>query len=211
MWVCWVCVCASECERELCGALRRRLTHTCASPTHTHTKVASTKSENSTSAHHHQIKMSQYIGPSRLAFARTWHHVDMAQDPRTLGRLASAIAITLMGKHKPVYDPSDDCGDYVVVTNCQYLNVTGKKYETKLYRKHSGRPGNLKEWTMRDLANRKGGGEILKKAVSGMLPKNSLRKVMLDRLKLVEDSKNPYADNIFATYQEAQLRAEQKK
>ncbi|ANB12011.1 mitochondrial 54S ribosomal protein YmL23 [Sugiyamaella lignohabitans] len=126
----------------------------------------------------------------------------MAKDPRTLGRLASAIAVTLMGKHKPVYHPSDDCGDYVVVTNCKYLNVTGEKMTQKLYRKHSGKPGHLKEWTMADLQNRKGGSEILRKAVSGMLPKNSLRKYRLARLKTVEDSQNPYADNIVATWEE---------
>jgi large subunit ribosomal protein L13 len=132
----------------------------------------------------------------------------MARDPRTLGRLASSIAVTLMGKHKPVYNPSDDCGDYVVVTNCKYINVTGNKMKYKMYYKHSGRPGNLQEKNMADIYKRKGGAEILRKAVSGMLPKNSLRKHFLDRLKLVEDSNNPYAGNIIATWQEARLRAE---
>lgn len=93
-----------------------------------------------------------------------------------------------------------DCGDYVVVTNCQFLYTTGKKMQTKLYRHHSGRPGNLKEHTMEDLMKRKGGGEVLRKAVSGMLPKNRLRKFRLDRLKTFEGSYNGYAQNVTASY-----------
>lgn len=63
--------------------------------------------------------MSQKVGHTGLAFARMWHHVDISKDKRTLGRVASQVALALMGKHKPVYHPSADCGDYVVVTNCQ--------------------------------------------------------------------------------------------
>ena len=142
--------------------------------------------------------MSQKIGHSGLAFARLWHHVDVARDKRTLGRLASAIAITLIGKHKPVYHPSQDCGDYVVVTNCQKIRVTGKKFEQKTYWSHSGRPGQLKLQTMNKVVADKGFGEILKKAVSGMLPKNKLRKQRLDRLKVFDGSENPYKQNITA-------------
>ena len=92
--------------------------------------------------------MSQKLGHTGLAFARLWHHVDVAQDKRTLGRLASSIALTLMGKHKPVYHQSQDSGDYVVVTNCQQLRVTGKKFEQKTYWSHSQKPGHLKLTTM---------------------------------------------------------------
>lgn len=142
--------------------------------------------------------MSQRVGHTGLAFARLWHHVDMAKDKRTLGRLASSIAITLIGKHKPVYHPSQDCGDYVVVTNCQKLRVTGKKFEQKTYWSHSTKPGNLKLTTMEKVVENKGYGEVLKRAVKGMLPRNRLRKVRLERLKVFDGSEHPYGDNITA-------------
>ncbi|SCU88698.1 LANO_0D02828g1_1 [Lachancea nothofagi CBS 11611] len=142
--------------------------------------------------------MSQKIGHTGLAFARLWHHVDVAQDKRTLGRLASSIALTLIGKHKPVYHPSQDCGDYVVATNCQQLRVTGHKFDQKTYWSHSQKPGHLKQVTMRKMVENKGHGEILKKAVSGMLPKNKLRKPRLERLKVFDGSQHPYTSNITA-------------
>lgn len=151
--------------------------------------------------------MSQKIGHTGLAFARLWHHVDLTKEKRSLGRLASAIAITLIGKHKPVYHPSQDCGDYVVVTNCQALRVTGKKFEQKTYWSHTTRPGSLKLITMERLVANKGYGEVLKKAVSGMLPKNKLRKQRLERLKVYDGTENPYTKNFTAlAIQQPQLR-----
>lgn len=97
--------------------------------------------------------------------------------------MASQIALVLMGKRKPIYDPSTDCGDYVVVTNCQHLHTTGKKMQQKKYYRHSTRPGSLKEISMEKLMEKWGGGEILKRAVRGMLPRNRLRDVRLERLK----------------------------
>ena len=88
-----------------------------------------------------------------------------------------------MGKHKPIWDPSTDCGDYVVAIGCHDLHTTGKKREQKKYYTHSTRPGSLKEITMAGLFAKWGGGEVLRKAVSGMLPKNRLRKVRLARLR----------------------------
>lgn len=122
----------------------------------------------------------------------------MAKETQTLGRLATSIAVTLMGKHKPAYNRAVDSGDYVVVSNCHYLNVTGNKMDQKMYRRHSQRPGQLKETLMKDMLANKGGGDILRQAVSKMLPKNRLRKFRLERLKTFEDSENPYADNIVA-------------
>lgn len=142
--------------------------------------------------------MSQKIGHTGLAFARLWHHVDISKDNRTLGRLASSIAITLMGKHKPVYHPTQDCGDYVVVTNCRNLKITGKKLEQRNYWSHTGRPGSLKLTPMSVVAERKGYGELLRRAVSGMLPKNRLRKIRLERLKVFDGEENPYMHNITA-------------
>ena len=88
-----------------------------------------------------------------------------------------------MGKHKPIWDPSTDCGDYVVATNCTDVYATGKKMQQKLYYKQTTRPGALKSLNMESLMRKWGGGEILKRAVSGMLPKNRLRKPRLERLK----------------------------
>lgn len=151
---------------------------------------------------------SKYIGRTALGFARTWHHVDVARDPRPLGRLATSIATALQGKHKPIYYEGSDCGDYVVVTNCQHIYATGKKDQYKLYRWHSGKPGNLKEVSLGDMKDRKGGGELLRRAVSGMLPKNQLRKHRLDRLKVVEGSESPYAGNVIAFHDDAVVSGE---
>lgn len=140
--------------------------------------------------------MSQKVGHTALSFARIWHHVDLSKDNRSLGRLASNIAITLMGKHKPVYHPTMDCGDYVVITNAQSLKVTGNKWEQKTYWSHSGKPGQLKLKSMNVVVANKGYGEIIRKAVSGMLPKNRLRKVRLARLKISDGSETPYTNNI---------------
>lgn len=148
--------------------------------------------------------MSKYLGRTALGLARSWHHLDVAQDPRPLGRLAAAIAVVLQGKHKPVYYEGSDCGDYVVVTNCQHVYATGKKEQYKLYRWHSGRPGNLHEMTMEDMRRRRGGGELLLRAVKGMLPRNQLREKRLARLKVFEASENPYAHNVVAFHDDAE-------
>jgi large subunit ribosomal protein L13 len=140
--------------------------------------------------------MSQVVGKTRLAYARSWHLVDIGSDPRALGRVASSIALTLMGKHKPIFDPSTDCGDYVVAVDCANLHTTGKKRFQKLYRTHTSRPGSLKEINMDRMIAKWGGGEVLRKAVSGMLPKNRLRKERLARLKTFEGPSHPYGQNL---------------
>ncbi len=101
-----------------------------------------------------------------------------------------------MGKHKPIFDPSSDCGDYVVVTNCAALYTTGRKKWQKNYYRHSTRPGSLKAVTMDVLMEKQGGGEVLRKAVSGMLPKNRLRDKRLARLKAFEGDAHPYKENL---------------
>ncbi|CAJ0837555.1 11527_t:CDS:2 [Entrophospora sp. SA101] len=141
--------------------------------------------------------MSQAVGNTALAYARIWHLVDARQ--RILGRMASSIAVTLMGKHKPIYDPASDCGDYVVVINAKHVTVTGKKSDQKIYRHHTGYPGGLKEIPYKDLL-RKTPEEIIRKAVSGMLPKNRLRDIRLSRLKVFPESKHSYEKNIIKRY-----------
>nr|GAT55478.1 mitochondrial 54S ribosomal protein [Mycena chlorophos] len=125
--------------------------------------------------------MSQAIGNTALAYARVWHHVDASD--RILGKLAERIALVLMGKHKPIYDPSIDCGDYVIVTNARKVLVTGRKSETIIYRKHTTYAGGMKEVPYKDMM-RKHPDEIIRRAVSGMLPKNKLRERRLERLRV---------------------------
>ncbi|KAI0392308.1 ribosomal protein L13 [Xylariaceae sp. FL0594] len=151
--------------------------------------------------------MSQTIGLTKLAYSRVWHHISATAmhptlstqpnvTPPSLGRLASRIATILMGKHKPIWDPSTDCGDYVVVTNCAALHVTGTKKYRKMYYRHNTRPGSLRAITMDVLMEKHGGAEVLRKAVSGMLPKNRLRDKRLARLKAFEGDAHPYKKNL---------------
>jgi large subunit ribosomal protein L13 len=101
-----------------------------------------------------------------------------------------------MGKHKPIFNPSTDCGDYVVVTNCSDLHTTGKKRYQKMYYRHNTRPGSLRSVSMDELMGKLGGAEVLRKAVSGMLPKNRLRDDRLARLKAFEGDAHPYKSNL---------------
>ncbi|KAI9723074.1 MAG: 54S ribosomal protein L23, mitochondrial [Chrysothrix sp. TS-e1954] len=140
--------------------------------------------------------MSQTLGKTRLAYSRAWHFVDVGTDPRPLGRVATQIALTLMGKHKPIYEPSTDCGDYVVAVGCHDLHTTGKKRFQKKYYTHTTRPGSLKSMTMDRMFDKWGGGEVLRRAVRGMLPKNKLRDKRLARLKAFEGPDHPYEGNI---------------
>lgn len=148
--------------------------------------------------------MSQRIGNSAVALTKVWHHVDVAADKRTLGRLASSIALTLQGKHKPTFSPNRDHGDYVVVTNCSHMKVTGNKLQDKTYWSHTTRPGSLKLVPMERMIANKGYGDILKRAVKGMIPKNKLRLVRMDRLKVFDGDEHPYKQNLIAFADEVQ-------
>ncbi|KAI1868118.1 uncharacterized protein JN550_006606 [Neoarthrinium moseri] len=151
--------------------------------------------------------MSQTIGLTKHSYTRVWHHISASKPhptlstqpnvtPPSLGRLASRIATILMGKHKPTWNPSTDCGDYVVVTNCAALHVTGRKMWQKTYYRHNTKPGSLQSVTMDVLMSKFGGAEVLRKAVSGMLPKNRLRDKRLARMKAFEGDAHPYQKNI---------------
>mmetsp|Transcript_12219 Transcript_12219/g.31681 ORF Transcript_12219/g.31681 Transcript_12219/m.31681 type:complete len:221 (-) Transcript_12219:703-1365(-) len=100
-----------------------------------------------------------------------------------LGRLASQLSKILQGKDKPTYDPSKDRGDVVVVVNAKDIELTGRKFENKVYRWHTGYPGGLKERTVKEQWERDP-TEILRRAVSGMLPKNNLRKARNRKLRI---------------------------
>ncbi|CAN3355010.1 large ribosomal subunit protein uL13m [Diutina catenulata] len=147
--------------------------------------------------------MSQRIGNSAVALTRVWHHVDVAADQRTLGRLAASVASTLLGKHKPTFSPNRDHGDYVVVTNCAHLKVSGNKMTEKTYWSHTTRPGSLNLIPMDRMIANKGHGEILRRAVKGMIPKNKLRLVRMDRLKVYDGDDHPYKENLIAFADEA--------
>ncbi|KAI0066393.1 60S ribosomal protein L23 [Artomyces pyxidatus] len=148
--------------------------------------------------------MSQAIGNTALAYARVWHHVDANE--RVLGKLAERIALVLMGKHKPIYDPAVDSGDYVVVTNASKVKVTGKKAEQLVYRKHTMFPGGLKEIKYKDMMAKKP-DEIIRQAVSGMLPKNTLRDRRLERLRIFEgEDMGVFQKNILKRWEDGTLR-----
>jgi large subunit ribosomal protein L13 len=118
-----------------------------------------------------------------------WYVVDAAD--QRLGRLATQIAMVLRGKNKPQYTPFMDTGDFVIVINAEKVGVTGKKSEQKIYRRHSGRPGGMKEETFSDLQKRIP-ERIIEKAVKGMLPKNSLGRQLFTKLKVYAGPDHPH-------------------
>ncbi|KAJ9069471.1 54S ribosomal protein L23, mitochondrial, variant 2 [Entomophthora muscae] len=124
--------------------------------------------------------------------------------------MATGIATTLMGKHKPIYDPAADCGDYVVVINAKHVKVTGRKAEQKVYRSHSGFPGGLKEIPYKTMLE-KNPEQIIIKAVSGMLPKNRLRDYRLGRLLVYPDAEHPHENNIIKRFDEALVGTPESK
>ncbi|MCT4584152.1 50S ribosomal protein L13 [Peptostreptococcaceae bacterium AGR-M142] len=112
---------------------------------------------------------------------RDWFIVDAKG--KTLGRMATEIAKVLRGKNKAIFDPSVDCGDFVVVINAADVKLTGKKLDQKLYRYHTGYVGHLREIPYRRLLAEKP-EEVINHAVKGMLPKNKLRRRMMTRLRV---------------------------
>ncbi len=118
---------------------------------------------------------------------RDWHVVDATD--KTLGRLASEVAVLLMGKHKPLYVTHLDVGDYVVVVNAGKIRVTGRKAEQKVYYRHSGYPGGLREVVYKD-AFARSPRYVLEHAVRGMLPKNSRGEAMFKKLRVYSGSEH---------------------
>ncbi|MDR1705051.1 MAG: 50S ribosomal protein L13 [Clostridiales bacterium] len=112
---------------------------------------------------------------------RKWWVVDA--EGLTLGRLASEVASVLRGKHKPTYTPYMDNGDYVIVINAEKIHVTGKKMDQKIYRRHTGYFGGLKETPMKVMLQKKP-ADVLRIAIKGMLPKNNLGRHMGKKLKV---------------------------
>ena len=120
---------------------------------------------------------------------QSWILVDAKY--RTLGRLASALALRLRGRHRPEYSPNADLGDYIVVINASKINVTGDKLNQKKYFKHSGYPGGIKSKSL-DKVIKYSPEDAIRIAVKGMLPKNKLGKKMLTKLKIYKDNDHPH-------------------
>jgi large subunit ribosomal protein L13 len=120
---------------------------------------------------------------------REWFVVDATG--RTLGRLATRVANVLRGKHKPLYSPAVDTGDYVIVVNAEKIHVTGRKLDQKMYYRHSGYPGGLREIPLRKLLQRHP-TRAVEHAVRGMLPKNRLGRRMLKKLKVYAGPDHPH-------------------
>jgi large subunit ribosomal protein L13 len=121
---------------------------------------------------------------------REWYVVDASGEK--LGRLASNIARILRGKHKPLYSPAADAGDYVIVVNAENIRVTGQKLDQKKYYRHSGHPGNLKAIPLRDMLENNPAW-VIEHAVKGMLPKNRLGRRMAKKLKVYAGPDHPHA------------------
>lgn len=119
-----------------------------------------------------------------------WFVVDATD--KVLGRLASQIALRLRGKHKPIFTPHVDTGDFIVVTNVDKIRVTGTKAETKLYHRHSGYPGGISTTSFAKMQARFP-GRALEKAVKGMLPKGPLGYRMLKKLKCYAGDAHPHS------------------
>ena len=120
---------------------------------------------------------------------RDWYIINA--EGKTLGRMASEIARRLKGKHKPIYTPHVDTGDYIVVVNAEKLRVTGNKLQDKMYHHHTGYVGNLKSISLGKLLE-KAPERVLQNAVKGMLPRNPLGRAMFRKLKVYAGPEHPH-------------------
>lgn len=121
---------------------------------------------------------------------RDWYLVNA--EGKTLGRLSTEIASRLRGKHKPEFTPHVDTGDYIVVINADKVRVTGNKANDKMYYRHTGYPGGLKEATFNQMIERKPTA-VIEKAVKGMLPRGPLGRAMFSKLKVYAGDQHPHA------------------
>ena len=120
---------------------------------------------------------------------KKWYLIDANE--KVLGRIATQIAMRLRGKHKPIFTPHADTGDFVVVVNAEKLKLTGRKWDDKFYYRHSGYMGGLKEISAKKLLEKKP-EDLLRFAVKGMLPKNSLGRRQLKKLKIYAGPDHPH-------------------
>ena len=128
---------------------------------------------------------------------RKWYVIDA--NGQTLGRVATQVAMILRGKHKPIYTPHVDCGDHVIVINASGVVLTGKKLEQKKYYRYSGYVGGLKETSAKDMLENKP-ELVVYEAVKGMMPKNSLGRDMLKKLRVYKGAEHGHAAQKPETY-----------
>jgi large subunit ribosomal protein L13 len=128
--------------------------------------------------------------PKAGDITREWYVIDA--EGETLGRLATRIASVLRGKHKPTFTPHMDMGDHVIVVNADKIVLTGAKGEQKLYNSHSGYPGGLRSVPFATMLDRRP-TQVVEKAVTGMLPKNTLGRQMASKLKVYAGPDHPHA------------------
>jgi large subunit ribosomal protein L13 len=139
--------------------------------------------------------------PKASEIQRAWHVIDATGKP--LGRLASEVAVLLRGKHKPMFAPHMDVGDYVVIVNATQVGVTGKTKPTqKMYYRHSGYPGALRATSLQVMLV-KHPERVIEHAVKGMLPKNSLGRQMFRKLRVYAGASHPHNGQIKASEGEA--------
>lgn len=133
--------------------------------------------------------MKTTVFPKTNEIDRKWYIVDA--EGKTLGRMCTIITDTLRGKNKAIYCPQTDCGDFVIVINCEKVKLTGTKIDKKMYYKHSGYMGNLLTVSARDLLE-KAPEKVIELCVKGMLPKNKLRPHILKKLKLFRSTEHTH-------------------
>ena len=120
---------------------------------------------------------------------RDWYVIDATG--KSLGRVAAKVATVLRGKHKAIYTPNVDCGDYVIIVNASKVNLTGNKLDDKMYYNHSGYPGGLRERNAREMRDNYP-EEMLERAVKGMLPKGRLGRAMAKKLFVYADENHKH-------------------
>ena len=145
--------------------------------------------------------MNTYMANAQTV-ERKWYVVDA--DGMVLGRLASQVANILRGKHKPTWTPHVDTGDFVIIINTDKVVLTGKKLDRKIYYRHSGYVGGLKETKYRDLMAKKSDFAV-KQAVKGMLPKNKLSRQLIKKLKVYAGPEHPHTAQKPQPYQITQI------
>ena len=134
------------------------------------------------------VEMKTFVAKEH-EIEKKWYSIDA--EGKTLGRLASEIATLLRGKHKPIFTPHMDAGDYVVVVNADKVVLTGDKLEKKVYYRHSGYVGGLKKTTAKEMLQKRP-QNLIRLAVKGMLPKNSLGRRQLAKLKIYAGPDHPH-------------------
>jgi len=144
--------------------------------------------------------------PKAKDIEREWWVIDAAD--KTLGKIATQVASLLMGKHKSIYAPHIDTGDYVVVINAAKVKVTGKKGEQKIYYRHSGYPGGLKNQNFEQLFS-KDPRRVIELAVKGMLPHNNLGRAMFKKLKVYPGNEHPHQAQVSFRHPEVSAGSDQ--